>query len=310
MTELVILPSAIEIREVGPSDGLRHEDPIDVAAKVGFVDLLSSAGLRRIDVAAFVDPARSPQAANADAVWARFTPRAGVRYSATVHDSLGAARALAAGCQEVRVLLAASERFNQVELGRSTDELLEDLVKTVDLVHTAGGTVGVVVGTAWGCPYQGEVAAAQVLSTAFAALTQGADELTYSDPVGMATPTRVADIVSRTREMFPDRDVGLHLCDTRGSGLVNAYAGMLLGVTRFDTSVGGVGTSPYVLAAPGTIATDELVALVEDMGIRTDINLEALLDSAAYAQLTLGKPLASTMLLAAPSSRPVAESVA
>jgi hydroxymethylglutaryl-CoA lyase len=298
------LPRAITIREVGPRDGLQNEVPISTAFKVGLIDALSRTGLSRIEAVSFVHPLAIPQMADADEVWRQVNRNPAVRYSALVPNTRGAARALEAGFTDIEVVVSASETHNRKNLNRSVAESLTDIAAIVAMVHGAGGTLEVVVSTAWGCPFEGDVPVARVLDVASRALAVGGDSLTYGDTTGMATPTRVIDLVTQTRAQFgTDLPLAMHFHNTRGTGLANGYAALQLGIVNFDASVGGLGGCPYAPGATGNIATEEVVAMVEDMGISTGVNIDALLDAASFAQLALGKQLPSNVLRAGPRSR-------
>ncbi len=297
------LPSEIVIREVGPRDGLQNEDPIPTDAKVQLLDALSRTGAARIEAVSFVHPRAIPQMADADEVWARIQRNPAVRYSALVPNSKGAERALAAGFTEIEVVVSASDTHNKKNVNRSTQESLTDIAAIIEQVHAAGATLEVIVSTAWGCPYEGEVPVERTLWVADQSIRAGADSLTYGDTTGMGTPTRVTELVSRTRDAHPQTELALHFHNTRGTGLANLYAALLLGITHFDASVGGLGGCPYAPGATGNIATEEVVAMVEDMGIKTGIDLDALLDAAALAQRLTGKTLPSNVLRAGPRTR-------
>jgi hydroxymethylglutaryl-CoA lyase len=297
------LPSTIDLREVGPRDGLQNEDPISTDAKVRLLDKLSQTGVSRIEAVSFVHPSAIPQMADADEVWARIERNPAVRYSALVPNPRGAARALDAGFTEIEVVVSASDTHNRKNVNRSTSESLAGIRSIIEQAHDAAGTVEVIVSTAWGCPYEGEVPVERVLAVAQQAVGDGADALTYGDTTGMATPSRVKDLVTRTRQHVADVPLALHFHNTRGTGLANLYAALELGVTAFDASVGGLGGCPYAPGATGNIATEEVVAMVEDMGIRTGIDLDRLLDAATFAQAAVGKQLPSNVLRAGPRSR-------
>jgi hydroxymethylglutaryl-CoA lyase len=298
------LPPAITIREVGPRDGLQNEAPISTVAKVRLLDALSRTGVSRIEAVSFVHPAAIPQMADADEVWQQIARNPLVSYSALVPNLRGAQRAVAAGFTEIEVVVSASDKHNRKNINRTTDESLAEIGDIADLVHDNAGTLELIVSTAWGCPYIGDVPVERVLDVASRGLAAGADSPTYCDTTGMATPTRVVELVDSTRERFGgDLPLALHLHNTRGTGLANLYAALLLGVTNFDASVGGLGGCPYAPGATGNIATEEVVAMVEDMGIATGINLGALLDAASFAQLALGKQLPSNVLRAGPRDR-------
>ena len=218
----------------------------------------------------------------------------------------GAERALEAGFDEIEVVVSASDTHNRKNVNRSTEESLDDIAAILDLAHGRGATCQVIVSTAWGCPYEGDVPVDRVLAVAGRALADGADTLSYGDTTGMATPGRVTRLVGETRSAFPDAALNLHFHNTRGTGLANVLAALELGVSDFDASVGGLGGCPYAPGATGNIATEELVHMVEDMGVATGIDLEAMIEVAAQAETLVGRTLPSQVLRAGPRTRTVA----
>jgi hydroxymethylglutaryl-CoA lyase len=300
------LPARLSLREVGPRDGLQNEDPVPTAGKVALIDTLSRTGVERIEAVSFVHPKAIPQMADAAEVWSGVTPREGVRYSALVPNLKGAQRALDAGFTELEVVVSASDTHNRRNLNRSTDESLDDIAAIMELVHGTGATCQVIVSTAWGCPYEGDVPVERVLSVAGRALRDGADSLSYGDTTGMATPGRVTRLVGETRSAHPDVPLNLHFHNTRGTGLANVLAALQLGVTDFDASVGGLGGCPYAPGASGNIATEELVHMVEDMGVATGVDLGAMIEAAREAEALVGRELPSQVLRAGPRTRTVA----
>jgi hydroxymethylglutaryl-CoA lyase len=297
------LPSSITIREVGPRDGLQSEDPISTAAKVELIDRLSITGVSRIEAVSFVHPKAIPQMADADQVWAQIARNPQVRYSALVPNSRGTERAIAAGFTDIEVVVSASDTHNRSNVNRSADDSLRDIAAIIAQAHSVGATIEVIVSTAWGCPYEGDVPIERVIAVAGQAVAAGADSLTYGDTTGMATPTRVEALVAQTRAAFGELPLALHFHNTRGTGLANLLTALQLGVTNFDASVGGLGGCPYAPGATGNIATEEVVAMADDMGVATGIDLDALLDAAAYAQFAVGAELPSNVLRAGPRSR-------
>ncbi|MGE5133657.1 MAG: hydroxymethylglutaryl-CoA lyase, partial [Gemmatimonadota bacterium] len=253
----------------------------------------------------FVHPKAIPQMADADEVWRRITPASGVRYSALVPNVRGAQRALEAGFREIEVVVSASDTHNRKNVNRSTEESLDDIAAILELVHDRGATCQVIVSTAWGCPYEGDVPVERVVAVAGRALRDGADGLSYGDTTGMATPSRVTRLVGETRSAFPDAPLNLHFHNTRGTGLANVLAALELGVSDFDASVGGLGGCPYAPGATGNIATEELVHMVEDMGIGTGVDLAAMIDAAAEAERIIGRTLPSQVLRAGPRTRTI-----
>ncbi|WP_035812856.1 hydroxymethylglutaryl-CoA lyase [Jiangella gansuensis] len=296
-------PQRVSVREVGPRDGLQNEDPISTAGKVELIDALTRTGVRRIEAVSFVHPKAIPQMADADDVWSRVRRDPRVRYSALVPNLRGAQRALAAGFTELEVVVSASDTHNRKNINRSTEESLDNLPELAGMVHDGGGTLQLIVSTAWGCPYEGDVPVERVLWAVGRGVAAGVDSLAYGDTTGMATPPRVTRLVEATRSAHPDLPLGLHFHNTRGTGLANVYAALQLGVDDFDASVGGLGGCPYAPGASGNIATEELVYMLEDMGIDTGVDLTALLGVAGLAERLVGRKLDSQLLRAGPAMR-------
>lgn len=299
------LPGRISLREVGPRDGLQNEDPVPTEAKVELIDALSHTGVGRIEAVSFVHPKAIPQMADAAEVWSRVSRAGDVRYSALVPNLKGAQRALEAGFTELEVVVSASDTHNRKNLNRSTDESLDDIAKIIALSHQEGATCQVIVSTAWGCPYEGDVPVERVVGVASRAVRDGADSASFGDTTGMATPTRVTRLVGEFRMANPETSLNLHFHNTRGTGLANVLAALQLGVADFDASVGGLGGCPYAPGATGNIASEELIHMVEDMGVATGVDLEALIDVAARAEKLVGHTLPSQVLRAGPRSRTI-----
>ena len=297
------LPRQISVREVGPRDGLQNEDPVPTQAKIELIDRLSGTGVQRIEAVSFVRPAAIPQMADADAVWQGISRTPSVRYSALVPNLRGAARALDSGLNEIEAVVSASDTHNRKNVNRGTAESLDDIAQIIALAHDRGVTCQVIISTAWGCPYEGEVPVERVVATASRALADGADNISFGDTTGMATPGRVQRLVGEFRSQHPVAELNLHFHNTRGTGLANVLAALQLGVADFDASVGGLGGCPYAPGATGNIATEELVHMVEDMGVDTGIDLAALIDAAADAEQIIGRQLPSQVLRAGPRSR-------
>jgi hydroxymethylglutaryl-CoA lyase len=297
------LPGAISLREVGPRDGLQNEAPVPTDAKVALIDALSRTGVSRIEAVSFVHPRAIPQMADADAVWAQVKRADDVRYSALVPNLRGAQRALDAGFAEIEVVLSASDTHNKRNINRSTAESLDDIAGVIDAVHAAGATCQVIVATAWGCPYEGDIPVELVVGVASRAVRDGADSIAFGDTTGMATPTRVEALVGAVRSAHPEIGLNLHFHNTRGTGLANVLAALRLGVSDFDASVGGLGGCPYAPGASGNIASEELVHMVEDMGVATGVDLEAMIEAAGEAERMVGHTLPSQVLRAGPRTR-------
>jgi hydroxymethylglutaryl-CoA lyase len=300
------LPRQISVREVGPRDGLQNEDPVPTQAKIELIDRLSGTGVGRIEAVSFVRPDAIPQMADADEVWRGIDRAAAVRYSALVPNLRGAARALDSGLAEIEAVVSASDTHNRKNVNRSTAESLDDIAQVIALAHERGATCQVIVSTAWGCPYEGDVPVERVVATASRALADGADTVSFGDTTGMATPGRVKRLIGEFRSAHPEAELNLHFHNTRGTGLANVLTALEMGVSDFDASVGGLGGCPYAPGATGNIATEELVHMVEDMGVGTGIDLAALIDAAADAERIIGRQLPSQVLRAGPRSRTIA----
>lgn len=304
------LPGHVTVREVGPRDGLQPEAPVAVADRVRLIESLQDAGVAHIEVAAFVSPKAVPAMAGAAEVVAGITRRPGATYAALVPNLKGAELALAAGVDELTVTISASETYNQRNVKMSTGasvSVICDIVAATsgdDVAGRGGGVVSVdaVISCAFGSPYEGEIAPAEVADLARQLGALGA-RVTYADTTGMATPRRIDDLLDALEEAGLADDVGLHLHDTRGVALANAYAALERGVARFDTAVGGLGGSPFAHGAGGNLATEGLVAMLDDLGIATGIDLDALLVATEVIAALVDRPLPSPVAHHGPRTR-------
>src|SRR6266851_5507442 len=242
---------------------------------------------------------------DADQVWRGISRVDGVRYSALVPNKHGGSRALDAGVTEIEVVVSASDTHNRKNVNRSTAQSLDEIAEIVSQAHQRGATCQVVVSTAWGCPYEGDVPEARVVSVAARAVGDGADSVSFGDTTGTATPGRVRRLVGEFRSACAETPLNLHFHNTRGTGLANVLTALELGVADFDASVGGLGGCPYAPRATDTVATEELVHMVEDMGVATGIDLEAMIAAAAEAEAIVGRTLPSQVLRAGPRSRTI-----
>jgi hydroxymethylglutaryl-CoA lyase len=299
------LPSRISVREVGPRDGLQNEDPVPATAKIALIEQLATTGVSRIEAVSFVRAEAIPQMADADEVWAAVTKDPAIRYSALAPNLRGARRALDAGFTEVEAVVSASDTHNRKNVNRGTAQSLDEIAVMIDEAHQRGATLQVVVATAWGSPYEGDVPVERVLAVAGRAVADGADAISFGDTTGMATPSRVRDLVGSFRFRHPGMPLNLHFHNTRGTGLANVLAALELGVDDFDASVGGLGGCPYAPGASGNIATEELVYMVEDMGVGTGVDLAAMIEAAAAAERIVGHELPSQVLRAGPRTKTV-----
>ncbi len=297
-------PAHVDVREVGPRDGLQNEAPVPVDQRVRLIDALSATGLRFIEAASFVSPAAIPPMAGAGEVMAAITRNPDVVYSALVPNPKGAALAIAAAADELELVVSASETHNQKNVRRSVAESLVGAREVVEIGHGGGVLVEAIVSTAFGCPYEGDVAPERVAQIAGHLVDAGADRLSFGDTTGMATPRRVGDLLDALAHAGISSDrVGLHFHNTRGTALANVVAALDRGVTRFDASIGGLGGCPYAPGASGNAVTEDLVHMLNDMEIATGIDLDALLGCAALAQDIVGRELPSALLHAGARTR-------
>ncbi len=273
MTAPARLPSKVRIVEVGPRDGLQNEDAVvPAAAKVAFVDALADAGLSVVEVTSFVSPRAVPQLADADEVLPRVRRRPDVRYPVLVPNMRGMERAERAGADAVAVFTAASEAFNQRNIGMSIAESLSTFEPVLDRARELGWWRRGYVSTAFGCPYSGAVDTARVVEVCLALLDLGCDEISVGDTIGAAEPDDVRRVCDALLERMPLDRLALHLHDTRGRALDNVGAGMERGVWIYDASAGGTGGCPFAPGAPGNLATESLCALLDQLGIEHGVD--------------------------------------
>jgi hydroxymethylglutaryl-CoA lyase len=296
--QLPTMPSDVRIREVGPRDGLQAESPVPAEGRVALIEALLAAGVRHLEAVSFVSPRAVPAMAGAADVLAAMGRPAGVVVTALVPNLRGAELALDAGVDEITVTVAASPTYNERNVRMTIDESVEAIAAVTALAGSSRIPVDAVVSCAFGSPYEGDVAPADVADLADRLRAAGAAAITLADTTGMGTPRVLAEVLAATGV-----DVGLHLHETRGTGLVNLYAGLALGVTRFDTSVGGLGGSPFAAGAAGNVATEEAVALLDDLGIATGLSVDALCEAAGVAARLVGHAVPSRVALAGPRDR-------
>jgi hydroxymethylglutaryl-CoA lyase len=295
----VPLPAQVTVYEVGPRDGLQNvATPLDLDAKVRFVEALAAAGLPAVEVGAFVAPHAVPQMAATEILYARLQRRAGVRYPALVPNGKGLDAALAAGVREIAVFTAASETFNQHNIKASIAESLLRFTPVVRRARDAGLAVRGYVSTCFGCPYEGPVAPQAVHRVTRELFALGVQEVSLGDTIGVAVPSQVEAVAGPMLREFGAGAIALHFHDTRGTALANVLAALQLGATIFDSSAGGLGGCPYAPGATGNLATEDLVYMLHGMGIRTGVDLERLVDASLVAEAALGTPLPSRTLRA------------
>ncbi len=286
--------TTVHIREVGPRDGLQGERPLLVGERVGLIEALAATGVTDIEAVAFVSPRAVPAMAGAADVLAALNRRTGVRYWALVPNLRGAQLALTAGVDGLSVTTSASQGYSRKNVGMSVEE---SVVEAGRIAALAGGLVPVdaVISCAFGSPFEGDVAPAAVAELARRLRQDGASGVTLADTTGMATPRRIAEVLDATGDA-----VGLHLHNTRGTALVNAYAAILRGVSRFDCAVGGLGGSPFAPGAGGNLATEDLVHLLDDLDVATGVDLAGLIAVSRRLAALVGHPVSSPLSLVGP----------
>ncbi len=286
-----MLPSRVTIVDVGPRDGLQNEkQAVETAHKVELVHRLQAAGLREIEVTSFVSPKWVPQMADNAAVMAGVQRRAGVRYSVLTPNLKGFDAALASRPDEIVVFGAASEAFSQRNINCSIEESIERFRPVVAAAHGHGIKVRSAISCALGCPYQGEVSPDAVERVVRLMKSIGVDHCGVADTIGVGTPRRAQAALERALKHYPVGEVSGHFHDTYGQALANIYACMELGVHVFDASVAGLGGCPYAKGATGNVATEDVVFMLDGLGIETGIALDALVDAGAYISGVLGRP--------------------
>lgn len=292
----------IQIVEVGPRDGLQNEKSlITTADKIAFVDQLTTAGHRVIEVSAFVSPKWVPQMADASEVFAGITRRDGVRYTALVPNLAGLTRAIAAGVTEVAIFAAASETFSQRNINQSIEASLATYAEVCRVALAAGLRVRGYLSTCFGCPYEGAVPPAQVAAIARRLLDLGVFEVAISDTIGVAHPGQVPQVLDAVTPGVPLSQVALHFHDTRGTALANVLAGLDYGVTTFDSSAGGLGGCPFAPGAAGNLATEDLLYMLNGLGADTGVDLGLVAAASRFMQTRLDHRLPSRYLQSAPA---------
>jgi hydroxymethylglutaryl-CoA lyase len=287
-------PPRVTVVEVGPRDGLQNEPAaISTADKIAFVDRLSAAGLPVIEVSAFVSPKWVPRMADAAEVFGGISPRAGTRYAALVPNLAGLERAHAAGAVDVGIFAAASETFSRRNINQSIDASLGSYRAVCARAAELGIRVRAYVSTAFGCPFERDVPAARVAAVAEALVTMGAFEVAISDTIGIAHPGQVPGVVAAVAARVPMGRIALHFHDTRGTALANVLTALDLGIATFDASAGGLGGCPYAPGASGNLATEDLIYMLDGLGIETGVDLAALVEASAFIEPLLGHPLPS-----------------
>jgi len=300
---------SVSVVELGPRDGLQNEPiSVEVEDRLAFVRALAESGLIRIEAGAFVHPERVPQMASSDEVCETLVSddalvERGVRISALVPNLRGLDRAMAAGVREVAVFPAASETFSRRNLNQSVDEALKAAGAVCAVALPAGLRVRGYVSTAFGCPYEGDVPVARVISVCEALLAHGVFEVAISDTIGVAHPGQVRALLRDVRGAIPLERVALHFHDTRGTGLANVLAALDEDITTFDASAGGLGGCPFAPGALGNVATEDLIYMLHGLGLAREIDLDAIVAASSIIEPAVGHALPSRYFRAARALR-------
>jgi len=288
-------PERVSIREVGPRDGLQVEEPIEPADRAALVRSLVAAGIKNIEAVSFVSPKAVPSMARADEVLAQLELPPDVILTALVPNKRGAEMALESRVGALSLTISVSEAYSERNVQMTTAQSLAQVARVCDLASDARIPVDGVVSCAFGSPYEGDIPPTQVKGLCKQLVEAGVTSITLADTTGMATPRVLADVLTET-----GTNVGLHLHDTRGTGLVNLFSALQAGVVRFDTAIGGLGGSPFAKGAGGNVATEDVVALLEDLGVSTGIDLAELMMVSKELEELIGRPVPSRVAHAGP----------
>lgn len=278
-------PKRVNIREVGPRDGLQNEQKmIPLEAKVEWINMLSETGTPYIEVTSFVHPKWIPQLADAVDVSKRIKRNPDVTYAALVPNMKGLRRALEVDIDEVCIFISASESHNKHNINRSISETLPILESVSKEAKNAGKTIRGYVSTVFGCPYEGKVDINKVIEICDKLFDMGIDELSIGDTIGVANPEQVEHVITELLKYFPKDKIAMHFHNTRGTALANVLMSLSLGITNFDSAVGGLGGCPYAEGASGNLATEDLLYMLHGMGIETGIDENKIMEAALYIE--------------------------
>ncbi|WP_041742708.1 hydroxymethylglutaryl-CoA lyase [Collimonas fungivorans] len=287
-------PSKVKIVEVGPRDGLQNEkETIPADVKIALVDQLTKAGFVNIEAASFVSPKWVPQMATSSEVMAAIQRKPGVVYSALVPNMKGLEAALAAGADEMVIFGAASEAFSQKNINCSIAESIERFREVAQVAKQEGKRLRGSISCAFGCPYQGEVGIASVVDVLHRLRDLGCDEIDIADTIGVATPNKVHAVMQRLVQEFPIERLSGHFHDTYGQALANIYASLEVGISIYHSSVAGLGGCPYAKGATGNVSSEDVLYLMQGLGIETGIDLDAVVDAGQFISAHLGRKAVS-----------------
>ncbi|TMH36844.1 MAG: hydroxymethylglutaryl-CoA lyase [Betaproteobacteria bacterium] len=285
-----MIPAQVSLVDVGPRDGLQNEkQPVSAAHKIELVHLLQAAGVREIEVTSFVSPKWVPQMADNAQVMAGLQRMSGVRYSVLVPNLKGFEAALASRPDEIVVFGAASEAFSQRNINCSIEESVERFRPVVEAAHAHRIKVRGAISCSLGCPYQGEVTPDEVERVVRLMRGIGVDHCGIADTIGVGTPKRVQAVMERALRHYPIAEVSGHFHDTYGQALANIYACLEIGIQTFDASIAGLGGCPYAKGATGNVATEDVLFMLNGLGIETGIDIDKLVDAAAFISNLLGR---------------------
>ena len=284
--------SEIEIVEVGPRDGLQNESVLfSTPQKLAFIERAIQAGVRRIEVASFVNPKLVPQMADAEAVSAGLVPRDDVIYIGLVLNKRGALRAIEAGLDELGAVCAASDGFATRNQGQTSDESLAMCCEVVRLARQEGRRGQITISTAFGCPFDGEVDPQRVVDMAKTAAAAGPVEVAIADTIGVAGPRDVAELVARVKAAIAPLPVRVHFHNTRNTGLANVWAAVNAGAATVDASLGGLGGCPFAPRATGNVPTEDVIYMLERSGYHTGLDIDRVIETAAWLAGEMGREL-------------------
>ena len=290
---------SVKIVEVGPRDGLQNEKvTVPAEAKVAFITALGDAGLRTIEAGAFVSPKWVPQMADTAEVYRNIPKDPGVEYPVLVPNEKGLDRALEAGVTSIAIFTAASEMFNKRNINMSIDESFVNYAPVAARARAEGVRVRGYVSTAFGCPYEGDVAPEKVLEVSARLLDLGCYEVSVGDTIGVGTPMQVQGVVGMLLQVIPATRLAMHFHDTRGTALANTLAALEMGIATFDASAGGLGGCPYAPGASGNLATEDLVYMLDGMAIESGVDLNRLVAASSIIAPYLDHPLPGRYLQA------------
>ena len=302
-----IAVDTVKIVEVGPRDGLQNEKvTVPADAKVAFITALGDAGLRTIEAGAFVSPKWVPQMADTAEVYRNIPKDPGVEYPVLVPNMKGLERALEAGVTSIAIFTAASETFNKRNINMSIDESFENYAPVAARARAEGVRVRGYVSTAFGCPYEGEVAPEKVLEVCARLLDLGCYEVSVGDTIGVGTPMQVQGIAGMLLQVIPAKRLAMHFHDTRGTALANTLAALEMGIATFDASAGGLGGCPYAPGASGNLATEDLVYMLDGMAIESGVDLNRLVAASSIIAPYLDHALPGRYLQACTKTKTLA----